>query len=183
MTHAARFLGTQWKDLPYPSADFTGKTAIVTGANVGLGLEAARHFVRLGAAKVVLACRNVEKGEAAKADIEASTGRKGVVEVMQVDMLSFESVRQFCRRAESLGRIDVLLENASIATGYFEVHEGYESTITVNVLSTFLLALLLLPKLRKTAAQHNVATRLSIVSSDAHLFVGGPRPGRLDAGR
>ena len=119
---------------------------------------------------MVLACRSVEKGEAARADIEASTGRQGVVEVMQVDLLSFESVKEFCARAARLDRVDVLLENASIAKGYFEENEGFESTITVNVLSTFLMAFLLLPTLRRTAAQHNVVTRLSIVSSDAHLF-------------
>jgi NADP-dependent 3-hydroxy acid dehydrogenase YdfG len=50
---------------PIPTASFNGKTAIVTGSNVGLGREACRHMVRLGASQVILACRNVEKGKAA----------------------------------------------------------------------------------------------------------------------
>jgi retinol dehydrogenase 12 len=113
----------------------------------------------------------VQKGEAAKADIESTTGRQGVVEVWQVDLMSFESVRQFSRRAEQLGRVDVLIENAGVARPDFEDAEGHESTITVNIISAFLMALLLLPKLRKTAAQFNVTARLTFVSSDAHMFV------------
>src|SRR6185437_7107197 len=97
-----------------PTKDCTGQTIIVTGANVGLGLEAARHFVRLGAARVILAVRSVEKGEQAKADIETSTScGKDVVQVWPVDLGSFESVKQFCRRADAeLDRLDALVENA-----------------------------------------------------------------------
>lgn len=145
----------------------------MTGANVGLGREAARHFCRLGAARVILACRDLDKGRAAGADIEASTSRPGVVEAWQVDLGSFESVRGFCRRAEGeLDRLDVVVENAGVAIGtYVECDGGFESTIAVNVVSTFLMALLLLPVLRRTAAVHNVEPRLVVVSSDAHLFV------------
>lgn len=64
-----------------------------TGANIGLGKEAARHFVQLNAAKVIIACRSVEKGENAKQDIESTTGRKGVVDVWQLDLQSYDSVR------------------------------------------------------------------------------------------
>lgn len=145
----------------------------MTGANVGLGREAARHFCRLGAARVILACRDLDKGRAAGADIEASTSRPGVVEAWQVDLGSFESVREFCRRAgDELDRVDVVVENAGVAIGtYVECDGGFESTIAVNVVSTFLMALLLLPVLRRTAAVHNVEPRLVVVSSDAHLFV------------
>lgn len=67
-----------------------------TGANVGLGKEATRHYVRLGASKVIIACRSVEKGESAKKDIETSTGRKGVLEVWQLDLQNYDSVRLVC---------------------------------------------------------------------------------------
>jgi retinol dehydrogenase 12 len=144
----------------------------VTGANCGLGLEAARHFVRLNAAKVILACRSVQKGELAKTDIERTTHRNGVVEVWQVDLASFASVRGFCARARALERLDIVIENAGIAIGKFEQFEGYESTITVNVISTFLMALMLLPKLRESASKFNITPHLTIVSSDAHqMFV------------
>ena len=70
--------------LPKPTTDVSGKTVIVTGSNVGLGKEAARILARNKASKVVLAVRSLEKGEAAKKDIEQSTGSKGVVEVWYV---------------------------------------------------------------------------------------------------
>ncbi|KAK2599578.1 hypothetical protein N8I77_011319 [Diaporthe amygdali] len=170
--YPAYFLTSQLRALPYPETEYHGKTVIVTGANVGLGREAARHFCRLGASKVVLACRDLEKGKTAAADIEASTSTHGVVDVWQVDLGSFESVKHFCRRAETeLDRLDVLVENAGLAIGtYVECDGGFESSIAVNVVSTFLMALLLLPALRRTAARHNVEPRLVVVSSDAHFF-------------
>jgi NAD(P)-dependent dehydrogenase (short-subunit alcohol dehydrogenase family) len=134
-------------------------------------LEAARHFTRLKAAKVILACRSIEKGEIAKNDIERTTDRKNVVEVWQVDPSSFDSVRQFCARAQGLDRLDILIENAGIATPIFEQFEGYESTITVNVISTFLMALLLLPKMRDCATDSSITSRITIVSSDAHQML------------
>ncbi|KAK8058352.1 short chain dehydrogenase atnD [Apiospora phragmitis] len=167
-----QFFVSQWTSLPYPATDCTDKVVIVTGGNVGLGLEAARHFVRLNAAKVIIACRNPDKGAAAKADIEASAppSRKGVVEVWPLDLSSFASVKDFCRRADQqLVRLDILLENASVLHTQFFEREGYEEQVTVNVLSTFLLALLLLPLLRRTAARFNAAPHLTVVSSDAHV--------------
>ncbi|KAF5988825.1 retinol dehydrogenase 12 [Fusarium bulbicola] len=71
----------QLERIPVPTTSFQGQTIIVTGSNTGLGLEAARHFVRLDAELVILAVRSLEKGEAAKASIEASTKRKNVVQV------------------------------------------------------------------------------------------------------
>jgi len=69
--------------LPYPSSNWEGKTVVVTGANVGLGLEAGRHFVRLGAGKVILAVRSLDKGKRAQNSIEDSTARNHGVEVWQ----------------------------------------------------------------------------------------------------
>lgn len=172
------FFYNQFRRVPYPNHAFTGQTIVVTGGNVGLGLEAARHFVRLGAAKVILACRSSERGDKAKADILRTTGRPdNVVEVWPLDLTSFDSVKEFCRRVDALDRVDAVVENASVAMVAPEgtLAEGYECTITVNVISTFLMALLLLPTLRKTAAKLNTQPRLTIVSSDAHFMV---RPGK-----
>lgn len=157
---------------PTPTTDCTGKTVIVTGANVGLGKEAARHYVRLNCAKLIIACRSPEKGEAAKADIEASTGRKGVIEVWQLDLQKYDSVKDFARRAQSLKRIDILLENAGISTTNYAFVAGNESTVTVNVVATFLLALLMLPKLQETGRLFNITPNLVIVSSEVHFFTG-----------
>ena len=165
------FLYTQlFVKLPYPTHSLSGQTVIVTGSNVGLGLEAARHFTRLGAAKVILAVRTVSKGEAAKESIESSTERKGVVEVWQLDLGSYESVKDFARRAEKLDRIDALVENAGIATDKFAMLEDNESSITTNVVSTFLLGLLLLPKLRESGQKFNITPHLVIVCSEVHAW-------------
>ncbi|KAK0377125.1 short-chain dehydrogenase [Colletotrichum limetticola] len=168
---AVDFLRSQFKKLPYPSDDCAGRTIIVTGSNVGLGLEAARHFVRLNAAKVILAVRSTDKGEAAKTDIELTTGRRGVVEVWPLDQASFESVKEFAARADKLPRLDFAVLNASIATSKRVDAEGWESTITVNVLSTFLLGLKLLPVLRRTGKTHNVTPKIVIVASDASQMI------------
>ena len=124
------FVQEQFTRLPYPTTKHTGQTIIVTGSNTGLGLEAARHFTRLEAETVILAVRNLEKGEAAKRSIEETTDRKNVVEVWQLDLASYESVKQFAKRANGLKRLDVVLENAGIATANFTISEDNESTIT-----------------------------------------------------
>lgn len=155
---------------PVPTKDFSGKVVIVTGSNTGLGLEAARHFVRLNAEKVILAVRSLEKGEAAKKSIEESAKRHGVVEVWRLDMGSYASVEEFAKKAETLKRIDVLLLNAGVSISNYEVYEDNEATITINVISTVLLALLLVPKLRETASTYSTIPHISIVSSELHYL-------------
>ncbi|KAI4176062.1 MAG: hypothetical protein LQ343_001345 [Gyalolechia ehrenbergii] len=140
------------------------------GANVGLGFEAARHYVRLGAAKVILAVRTLEKGEAAKKAIEDSEKRQGVVEVWHLDLQSYDSVKEFAHRVKGLPRLDIMLENAGIATFKYNRAEDNETTITVNVVSTFLLALLVLPKLRETSTKFNTTPCLTIVTSEVHTW-------------
>ena len=159
-----------FKTPPYPEISYGGKTVIVTGSNIGLGLEAARHITRLGAQKVILAVRSIEKGEQAKRSIEETTKRTGVVEVWQLDLASYASVKSFSEKASSLPRLDVLLENAGIQTFNYNLAEENEATITVNVVSTFLLALLLLPKLKETADLYNTRPHLVIVSSVVHFL-------------
>ncbi|KAH6626953.1 hypothetical protein B0J18DRAFT_426109 [Chaetomium sp. MPI-SDFR-AT-0129] len=179
-----RSLLSQFRTLPQPSHSYAGCTAIVTGANSGLGLEAARHLARLGAGRVILACRNSEKGEEARRDIEASIASSStpdsgadaaavptVIEVWPVDLCSFESVRAFCERAErELDRLDVLLANAAVLSirPPGTMVEGYERQVTTNVISTFLMVLALLPVMKRTAAKWNVESVVTVVSSDAH---------------
>jgi NAD(P)-dependent dehydrogenase (short-subunit alcohol dehydrogenase family) len=166
------FLKSQFfASLPKPTTDCTGKTIIVTGSNTGLGKEAARHFVQLGASTVILAVRSTEKGEAAKKDIESTTGKSNVVQVWSLDMSSYKSVQDFAARVErELLRLDIALLNAGIATAKYVIAEQDESTITVNVVSTFLLALLLLPKLKATATKFNTRPNLTITSSEVHFW-------------
>ncbi|KFY31547.1 hypothetical protein V493_01004 [Pseudogymnoascus sp. VKM F-4281 (FW-2241)] len=104
-----------------------GKTYIVTGANISLGLEATKHLVAAGAAKVIMAVRNISAGEAAKAGIEAATGTSGVAEVWALDLASYDSVKAFAARAvEELERIDALIENAGVAA-----FDRYDATRSV----------------------------------------------------
>ncbi|KAK8038715.1 Short-chain dehydrogenase/reductase family protein [Apiospora rasikravindrae] len=157
-------------NIPAPTKDFSGHTIVVTGSNQGIGLEAARHFVRLKAAKVILAVRTVSKGEAAKRSIEASTGRQDVVQVWPLDLCNYASVQSFAARATaSLDRLDALVSNAGINVSAFDPAEDNESITTVNFVSTFLLALLLLPKLRETSLNHNKHAVLTFAGSFLHL--------------
>lgn len=153
----------------YPTASCAGQTIIVTGSNVGLGKEAARHFARLGASKIILAVRNAKAGEDAKKDIEKSTKCKtSVLEVWPLDLSSYESIRDFAARASNLRRLDVLLENAGIANYQWVMSNGHERMIQVNVIGTYLLAMLMLPKLKSSAKEYSIRPRLTIVTSDAH---------------
>ena len=153
---------------PVPRTRFDDKTIIVTGSNVGLGLEAARHFGRLGAARVILAVRDSKKGEAAKKSIDQTLKRSpSPVTVWKLDLSSYASVQEFAARVDKeLDRVDVVCENAGIATGIFHLTERDESTITTNVVSTFLLAFLLLPKLKETAERFCTRPTLTITSSE-----------------
>ncbi|KAH7389120.1 hypothetical protein BKA64DRAFT_130318 [Cadophora sp. MPI-SDFR-AT-0126] len=161
-------LRAQMQTIPIPTQSFSGQTIIVTGSNTGLGLEAARHFVRLDAAKVILAVRSVKKGEVAKASIEETTGKKNVVEVWQIDMSNYESIKAFAEKCSSLDRLDVLLANAGILNTAYDSAEGTEITITVNVIGTFLLILSLLPLLRKSKQTTGMTPRVTVTSSILH---------------
>ncbi|KAJ5622642.1 Short-chain dehydrogenase/reductase family protein [Penicillium herquei] len=157
---------------PYPKGELDGQTILITGANVGLGKEAARHVVRLGAARVILGVRNVKAGEEAKKDIEASTNRPGVCEVWEIDLASYKSVVAFGERISTLPRLDSAILNAAVATRNLELAEGYERTITVNVISTLLLGLLLLPKLKETKLNFpSTIPHLTFVVSEVHGWV------------
>jgi NAD(P)-dependent dehydrogenase (short-subunit alcohol dehydrogenase family) len=178
------FIGEKWAGVPEPKARFEGKIIIITGANVGLGFEAALKFVALGASKVILAVRDVLKGAAAARQIEDRTQRKGVAEVWKLDMDHYSSVSQFAARASSeLPRLDIAILNAGATYKDYTVGpEGWESTLQVNVMSTALLALLLLPKLRASKSSVEKVSHLVIVTSEAHRWVeatdipiGGPK--------
>ena len=93
-----------------------------------MGKEAARHYVRLNAEKVILACRSSEKGEVAKKDIENTTKRAGIIEVWQLDLGSYSSVKAFAEQAKSLPRLDSIVENAGISTRKYSSVEENEST-------------------------------------------------------
>ena len=169
----------------YPTTSCSGQTIIVSGANTGLGKEAARHFARLGASKIIIAVRNIKAGEEAKKDIEASTKCDAdILEVWPLDLLSHESIKSFADRVSKLPRLDVLLESAGVAGTKWYQAGNQERMVAVNVISTFYLAMLLLPKLKSSAKKFSIQPRLSIVTSDVHARTEFPEwkePNTFDA--
>ena len=172
-----------WNPPADPKGSFEGKTVLVTGANVGIGYEAAIKFAALGVSRVILGVRDSTKGQRAKADIEAKTGKKGVVEVWPLDMNSYDSIQALARRAWELPRLDVAVLNAGVHMPAYEPSPyGWEETLQVNMLSTALLAILLLPKLRASRRDGEAPPALEIVGSGSHKRTSIPPEKRTAAG-
>ena len=167
------FFPEKWYGVPEPTADFTGKTVIVTGSNVGIGFEAAALYTALHAAKVILAVRTLSKGTAAQNQIEERSGRKGVVEVWELDMDSSPSIQKFADRVNrDLERLDVAVLNAGIvAKGYEIGADGHERLLQVNVLGMALLGLLLLPKMKASKTSEQDTPHLIFVGSESHRWL------------
>lgn len=166
------FSGQLFQTVPMPTGDLSGRTFIITGGNSGLGLDAAKHLYRLNCSTIILACRSVEKGEQAKKNIlETAKANKAQssIEVWPLDMASYSSVKDFGRRAASLARLDAAILNAGVLLQEFTKAEGLEQTLTVNVVSTFLLALLLLPTLQNSATQFGILPHIAITGSFVHF--------------
>ena len=149
--------------MPEPvQADLRGKTCLVTGATSGIGRATAEEVARLGA-RVVLAVRDPEKGEAVRRSIESRTG--GAAEVMAVDTSRPGSIRDFAREvAARHPKLDVLVNNAGIWSEKRRTSaDGIELTWATNVLGYFLTTELLLPLLRAAGRARivNVASRLA----------------------
>ncbi|KAH8678397.1 hypothetical protein BX600DRAFT_545980 [Xylariales sp. PMI_506] len=164
-------------DLP-PSGTFQSQTAVVTGGTSGLGLAAAIHLINLDASEVIISSRNTHRAQAALATIEKETGgkSKGKVRVLELDMESYDSVRNFAGEVANInkgkGGVDIVILNAGVAGVEPKVlGEGWNDTIQVNTLSTILLAALLLPRMKVERAKRQSAANLSIVGSINHTRV------------
>ena len=124
------------------------RNVIITGGNSCLGLETAKKIAKAsGDYRIILACRNLQKGEAAKAAIKAESGNENV-EVLQLDTSSLDSVRSFARQYEEsgFGSIYALLCNAGInGTSKGTTEDGFDVIFETNHLGHFLLTNLLLP--------------------------------------
>lgn len=142
-----------WTTAQMPSQD--GRRVVVTGANSGIGLVAARELARAGA-RVTLAVRDVGRGRAAAAAIP------GDAEVRALDLASLESVRAFASSWD--GPLDLLVNNAGLmAPPYGTTADGFELQLGTNHLGHFALTGLLLGRLLEAAAP-----RVVTVSSGAH---------------
>lgn len=141
-----------------------GRRFVITGSNGGLGLETARILGSRGA-EIVMACRSVEKGEAAARTVPGHD--KGRVEVRQVDVSDLASVRRFTTALQDQGRpVDVLINNAGVlGVPLARSAEGVEMHFATNYLGHFALTQALLPLL---------TDRVVVISSREH------RSGRID---
>ena len=121
------------------------KTVIITGANSGIGKAAARKFAGEGYT-VIMACRNLEKSRPVRDQIAAETGNDRV-HLEQLDMGSFESIRDFCNTyREKYQELDILIHNAAYfnhGASYKQSPDGIEITFATNVAGPFLMTMLL----------------------------------------
>ncbi|XP_003459273.1 dehydrogenase/reductase SDR family member 13 [Oreochromis niloticus] len=129
------------------SMKLKGKTAIVTGSNTGIGKSTALELAKRGA-RVILACRNKERGEAAAYDIRRESGNNQVV-FMHLDLASLKSVQSFAETfLKTEPRLDILINNAGVI-GLGCTEEGFGMAFGVNHLGHFLLTSLLLERLKQ----------------------------------
>lgn len=151
----------KWTENDIP--DMSGKVAIVTGANSGIGYETARALAHKGA-DVVMACRNMEKATAVAAQIR-SENPAGSVEVKQLDLGDLDSVRQFASDfRENYDSLDLLINNAGImAPPYGKTAQGFETQFGVNHLGHFALTGLLIDRIVRTPG-----SRVVTVASTLH---------------
>ena len=142
--------------------DQTGKTVFITGANTGLGYEAAKVLAGMGA-RVLIGCRSRDKAEQARSKIMAQHPAAEVA-VVELDLGSLDSVKKAAAVVAKEPHLDVLINNAGIMIPPYELtREGFESQFGVNHLGLFALTALLLDKLRSTPDSRVVST-----SSIAH---------------
>ena len=147
------------KDIP----DQSGRYAIVTGANSGLGLVTARELARAGAS-VVMACRNLDKGHAAVEQVRAAVP-DAKVQLEELDLASLESVRGFAERYKTThDGLDLLINNAGVmASPRRRTADGFELQFGTNHLGHFLLTNLLLDSM-----EGREDARVVTLSSTAH---------------
>jgi NAD(P)-dependent dehydrogenase (short-subunit alcohol dehydrogenase family) len=149
---------TNWTQQDIP--DLSGKVAVVTGANSGLGFESTKELASHGAT-VVMAVRNIEKGKKAEADILKEVP-DATLDLMKLDNADLSSVHAFAGAfKEKYDRLDILLNNAGVmAIPRQETADGFEMQLGVNHLAHFALTGLLLDVITNTlgARIHNVSS-------------------------
>jgi len=150
-------------------ASMSGKICIVTGANSGIGKETALGLAQMGA-RVVMVCRNAEKGEAALEEICREVG-SSQVDLLIADMSSQASVRALAEQIQrEYPRLDVLVNNAGgAAPGHTLSADGIEMTLATNHLGAALLTLLLLDLLKASAPSRIVNVSSTEAQSPSRL--------------
>ncbi|KAJ5910495.1 hypothetical protein N7504_005138 [Penicillium tannophilum] len=161
---------------PLPTGiDLTGKTVVITGASSGMGLEVSRQLLRLRASTVILAVRNVAKGESCATSLCHDPQIKdhnpeATVKVIELDMDRYDSVQQFAKRLrDEIPIVHILILNAGIGLLKLErTPSGHDRTTQVNYQSNVLLITELLSYLEAGAEKTGSPARISWVGSRAH---------------
>ncbi|EXL98296.1 hypothetical protein FOIG_09847 [Fusarium odoratissimum NRRL 54006] len=153
----------------YPPKDLelTGRTAIITGANNGIGFACTKLLLQHKLSHLIIAVRSEEKGSAAAEQLRRTLPSSSPqIDVWKLDMASYSSIEDFAKRCETLPRIDFVFLNAGMGGTTFNLNKatGHEETMQVNFLSTMYLSVLLLPVLTSKAPAPK-PSRLTIVSS------------------
>jgi NAD(P)-dependent dehydrogenase (short-subunit alcohol dehydrogenase family) len=156
-----------WTEADIP--DLSGRAALVTGANTGLGLQTARVLAARGA-HVVLACRDLDKAGRASSQITQASPA-ATVSTVRLDLASQSSVRTAAREIRArFPRLDLLINNAGVmAVPYQPTEDGFELTLATNHLGPFALTGLLLDQM---AADARIVTVSSISHQDGVIDFG-----------
>ncbi|KAI7758894.1 hypothetical protein LZL87_009889 [Fusarium oxysporum] len=152
---------------PPKDLDLSGQTAIITGANNGIGFACAKLLLQHKLSHLVIAVRSEDKGNAAAEQLRRTLSSGSPhIDVWKLDMGIYSSIDDFAKRCETLPRIDLVILNAGMGGSTFHINKatGHEETMQVNFLSTMYLSVILLPVL-KIRAPAPTPSRLTIVSS------------------
>eukprot|EP01080_Neovahlkampfia_damariscottae_P012714 gene12714-6912_t len=144
--------------------DLTGKTALITGSNTGIGYETARALCSVGA-RVIICGRNKEKLEAAKKEIQKSV-KDGKIDSLSVDLGDLSSIKQFAEDAKKLDvKIDILILNAGVLSATKQTtKDGFDYVMGVNHLGHFALTIQLLPLMNKESDD----SRIVVLTGDIY---------------
>ncbi|KAM3075264.1 hypothetical protein ACMFMF_005942 [Clarireedia jacksonii] len=155
---------------------FHNKKILVVGSSSGCGLECARILAQAGC-HLIITARSERRREEVSEELRSRAHHDTKVQVMMLDTTSFDSLRSFGAEVQKLSHLDIVILNAGVyRTDYTVCPEtGWEETLQVNFISTYILSLLLLPLLLKSPMQG----RLLLVSSEAHAWADIKNP-RLD---
>lgn len=147
------------------SAKLDGKTVLITGANTGIGKETAKDLAKRGA-RIIMACRDMEKADAALKEVIEASGNQDVV-IKKLDLADSKSIKEFAQTINTEEKqVNILINNAGVMVcPYGKTADGFEMQIGVNHMGHFLLTFLLMDLIKKSSP-----ARIINVSSMAHKW-------------